>query len=356
MTDRGEKHPPSSSLVRPSSPRLCLSVDLDPPSAYCRIHSLPLPPKKLDGEMVALFVDRFLELADEVGCPVTFFVVTSTIEGTSSKRPSAERALRAAARRGHELANHTKAHPYGFLSLPKPKMRTEITDAHRTLERISEKPPCGFRAPGYGANPRLLALLQELGYLYDSSLLPSPPYYLAKAAIMAAMRLVGKKSGAVLHDPRTALGPAEPYVPSLEAPHRKAHCRKAPPGANATHPTPKKPLVELPISVAGVARVPVMGTTLALARPWLFDRLGRASARMGLVNLECHGIDLVDSSTNETMRSVAAHQPDLRIDAETKRQRLARFLSNLKATHTPSTLEQATRAMLSPTSPEFNKQ
>jgi hypothetical protein len=261
----------------------------------------------------------------------------------SSLRGPARDALREAARRGHEIANHTQSHPYGFLQLSPDEMAREIEEAQETLSALSPEPISGFRAPGYGATPEMLRTLVRLGYRYDSSLLPSPPYYLAKATVMGAMRLTGRPSGAAIHDPRSVLGPQTPYVPDPKVPHRR----------DATNHPSNRPehhlrLLELPISVVPWLRVPIIGTTLALAPPWLTKVIQLTARNMKLVNFECHAIDLADRELDRIPDAIVAHQPDLRVSLAKKRERLERFVSHLvSTTHSPSTLKQASDHLLS---------
>src|SRR5439155_8682291 len=100
---------------------------------------------------------------------------------------------------------------------------------------------------------QLLETLSELGNAYDSSLLPSPPYYAAKAAAIGALKLLGHESRSILGDVRQLAGP--------RGPHRRR-------------------VVELPISVLPGLRVPFYGTlltalpeaaSLALARTLVAD-------------------------------------------------------------------------------------
>src|SRR5262249_35634230 len=50
---------------------------------------------------------------------------------------------------------------------------------------------------------------------------PAPGYYAAKAAVMAGLALTGKKSGAVMTNPRALFAPADPYRPNAKRPWRR---------------------------------------------------------------------------------------------------------------------------------------
>jgi hypothetical protein len=341
--------------------RLAVSVDLDPLRAYFQIHGLHSTAvntanlETLDTEIVAKGIERFVDLADELDLMLTFFVVGETMRG------AARTAAAEAVRRGHELANHTQHHPYAFLRLGETAMEKEIQTGHETIAAITKTPPRGFRAPGYGNTPALLSLLRKKGYRYDSSLLPSPLYYFAKVAIMAWMRHRGRRSGATVHDPRTAFGPNRPYIPRSDAPHRPQNgfhlVRGGPTTAKRfADPVDRRitsALVELPISVSAWTRIPLIGTTLALAFPGLDRWLSFAAQRLPVVNFEFHAIDLVDAQKDRIPPPLVAKQPDLQISVARKRARFYAFLRRLKKTHDACTLSRIAADTIDRNEPHF---
>ena len=150
----------------------------------------------------------------------------------------------------------------------------------------------------------MLGALAARDYRYDSSAFPSAAYYGAKALVMAAMRVAGRPSGSILGSPRVLLAPRRPYRPSAAAPYRRA-------GTTA--------LVELPIAVTPLARLPVIGTSLVTAPAWLRRHLVAAALRASFFNLELHGIDLGDADADEISPALIARQPDLRRSLAHKR-------------------------------------
>jgi peptidoglycan/xylan/chitin deacetylase (PgdA/CDA1 family) len=277
---------------------VAVSVDLDAVACYYRIHALPgAPPERARFAVLRRCLPRFAELFARHGARATFFVVGGDLEADAEGRA----LLADLARAGHELASHTHSHPYDFVRLGEPAIAEEIDRAHAAIAACSGIAPVGFRAPGYEISDRVVDLLRARNYRYDSSLLPSPPYYGAKALVMAAMWLRGQRSGSILGHPAAPFGPVRP--------HRVAD------GA----------LVELPITVSPLARVPVIGTTLVLAPDWLRRRLVAAALAGPFFNLELHGIDLADAEADEIPPALVARQPDLR-------RSLARKLGALDAT------------------------
>jgi peptidoglycan/xylan/chitin deacetylase (PgdA/CDA1 family) len=281
----------ASSIV--SEPIVSVSVDLDPVSCYLRIHGLPeAPPERARFAILRRCLPRFAELFARHGVRATFFVVGRDLDEDGEGRA----LLAELARAGHELASHTHNHPYDFVRLPRPRIADEIDRAHQVVGACAGAAPRGFRAPGYEISGEVIDLLCARGYRYDSSAFPSVPYYGAKAAVMAAMRLLGRRSGSMLGSPRVLGAPRLPYHPAAGAPYRRGGLG----------------IVELPVSVTRFARLPLFGTTLVTAPEWLRRRLVAAALRAPFFNLELHGIDLADAAGDEMPPVLVARQPDLR--------------------------------------------
>jgi hypothetical protein len=147
-----------------------------------------------------------------------------------------------------------------------------------------------------------LRQVAALGYRYDSSSLPSPPYYAAKLAAMGAMALLGERSSSLARGAASFLGPRLPHV---------------------RHDVG---LLELPMSVSPVTRVPLFGTTL-LALPALISGALRRTA-LGLThfNLELHGMDLADPERDSLAPGLCVRQPELRVPWRVRYERLRELL------------------------------
>jgi hypothetical protein len=272
-----------------------VSVDLDAINCYYRIHGLGDPPAdRARFAVLRRCLPRFAELFSRHGVRATFFVVGADLEEDADGR----KLLAELARAGHELGNHTHTHPFEFARLGGAGMAAEIDRAHAAIGACAGGAPIGFRAPGYEINAEALDLLRARGYRYDSSVFPSPPYYGAKALVMATMRVAGRRSGSFLGNPRALLAPRVPYRPAVGSPYRR--------GAAAGG------LIELPIAVTPIARLHVIGTSLILAPAWLRKHLVRVALRAPFFNLELHGIDLADADADEIPPALVARQPDLR--------------------------------------------
>jgi peptidoglycan/xylan/chitin deacetylase (PgdA/CDA1 family) len=249
-------------------------------------------------------VQRFCELFEALGVRATFFVIGRDA-GIAPAR------LRAAAGAGHEIASHSYAHDYALSRRTREEIAQDLALAERAIEDACGSRPRGFRAPGYTLSPELLDAVRERAYVYDSSLLPSPPYYAAKAAALAVYALRGRRSQSILGGLRQLFAP--------RGPHRRRGVR------------------ELPVATLPGLRVPVIGTTV-LPFPWL----ARRAFAGGHLNLELHGIDALDAT--DVPQEIAAAQPGLRMRAAEKLRRLRRVLETLPGDH--RTLEAAAIQLL----------
>lgn len=242
---------------------------------------------------------RFLELFAEVGVPATFYCVAEDLD-----IPGNAERVRQVAEAGHEVGNHTWHHPYDLIRLPPEERRAEVAEGRARLQHAAGVPVVGFRSPGYNTDAALQRDVVETGHVYDSSVFPCVPYYLAKATVMAGMRARGRKSLSVLGSPRVLFAPRRPYLANEANPHR----------ADAAA---ARPLRQFPISVAG--GVPLIGTA--------FTALGRlgaeAAVALGLrlqrhLTIEFHAADLL-GLRDDGLDPVLAVQPDLKVGVARKR-------------------------------------
>jgi peptidoglycan-N-acetylglucosamine deacetylase len=300
-----------SAASAPPARVAAVSVDLDPIECYFRIHALPgAPPEVARFAVLRRCLPRFVELFDRHGVRATFFVVGRDLDTD----PEGRRLLEQLAGEGHELANHSYAHPYDLTRLPPTRIAEEIDRSHGAIAVCAGAPPVGFRAPGYETSAALIDMLADRGYRYDSSTFPSVPYYLAKAAVMAGIRITGRRSGSILGRPAVLRAPRLPYRPASRDAYRRG----------------QGPLVELPMTVTPVLRLPVFGTALVTAPAWLRRQLVAAALRQPLFNLELHGIDLCDPEIDGMPPALIARQPDLRRSLPEKWEALDKTLRQVR--------------------------
>lgn len=293
-----------------------ISVDLDSLPHYCRIQGVPesVLDDRARSLVYSVAVPRYLELFQKVGVPATFFAIGAEVE------PSLARARAA----GVEIASHAFAHDYAMSRWPLEQIAADLEQAHQAITGAAGAPPVGFRAPGYTLSPALLQAVAAKGYAYDSSTYPAAPYWLAKASVMGALKVLGRPSRAILDSPRVLLAPTFPYRPSLEDPYARGDA----------------PLKELPIAVAPVTRLPFIGTFAVLA-PWPLVRATFATfSSAELFNFELHAIDVLDVSDGAPAE-LTRQQRDLAVPATEKLARLSKLFAMMRERSDTVTLREA---------------
>jgi peptidoglycan/xylan/chitin deacetylase (PgdA/CDA1 family) len=281
--------------------RLCaISVDLDEIPNYFAIHGLE-PSERARTAVYDVAIDRLEALADAAKIPLTLFAI-----GADLAREASAQRLAAAHRRGHEIANHTLDHRYDLVRLGRGEITEQIDAGARAIERACGERPVGFRAPGYTITNEVFDVLRELGVAYDSSVFPCPSYFALKAAAIGAIALRGRTSRSIVDNPAVLLAPTRPYF------------------VGRPYWTRGDGLLELPVQVTRGARLPFFGTTITMAGPTRAKLLARMCVGEPLVNLELHGIDVLDDA--DGLEALRPHQPDVRVPR-------ARKLEALRAVH-----------------------
>ena len=114
-------------------------------------------------------VPRILELLARNEVPATFFVpaVTALLYPDEQRRIVAE---------GHEIGIHGWIHERNSV-LPIEAERDLMLRSADTLESISGVRPVGMRTPSWDFSPNTLALVREMGLIYDSSLMADVDCY-----------------------------------------------------------------------------------------------------------------------------------------------------------------------------------
>lgn len=279
-----------------------ITIDVDAIRFYGAIHGLTEAQLPEVDPIYETALPRFFELLTEVSAAGTVFFIAQDVDRAG------RRLTDGLATTGSELASHSFAHDYHLSRRPAAEIRADLEAAHRALSAVSETPVVGFRAPGYNTSPRLLRAVRDLGYQYDSSLLPSPVYWAARAAAIAGYTLLGRRSSSLVGDLRAYAGPRRPYRTSPDAPWR---------------PRQTGPLIELPMAVDPLTRLPIIGTSWAVLPQRLnWAMLDRALRSKRPFVFEMHAIDLLDRTDPGVPRAIVEAQPDLRRPASDK---IARF-------------------------------
>lgn len=341
-----------SQLRGTHKPAACITVDLDTLQCYRDIHGLDSELVGHEGDPTyTVGVRRIIDFFDEKDIEATLFVI-----GRDTSVPVHRNLLQEAFEAGHEIGNHTYSHHYDLNERTVSELQTEVARAEGAIASVTGRRPRGFRAPGYNITPELLDVCRSRGYAYDSSIFASPPYYLAKSAIMAWQRLKGRPSRSTQTDPQNLLAPITPYCPDADTIWQRAapHSDGAPSGPNTDHP-----LWEIPICLVPGIRFPVIGTSLHLLGDRGFDAVYPALRRRHtrVFNLEFHAIDFIDASDlpgqpgphdRQADRRLADYQPDMSIPWQVKRRRYEYVVNRLREDYQFQTMgdavEQLSRA------------
>jgi hypothetical protein len=287
--------------------RLCaVSVDLDEIPNYFAIYGLRAPVGPERTLVYDRAMDRLRELARDEGIPLTLFAIGSDLE-----RPAAAACLREAHSSGFEIANHSLDHCYDLVRLGRDEIRRQIGEGARAIERVTGQPPVGFRAPGYTISDEVFDVLGDLGVAYDSSVFPCPAYWAAKAVAIGLIRARGRSSRSIVDTPAVLAAPTQPYRTG------RPYWRRG------------QGLLEIPIQVTRGARLPFIGTYLTQWGPRFARGLARMVLDTPLVNLEMHGIDVLD--TTDGLEALRPHQRDVRVPWRRKVESLRAAIAVLRA-------------------------
>lgn len=297
-----------------------ISVDLDEIPNYFSIYGLPQtgPAATLVYDVA---VDRLVAIARALDVPLTLFAV-----GSDLARPESAARLRSAHEAGCEIANHSLDHRYDLVRLGRGEIRRQIVEGAAAIQRAVGVAPIGFRAPGYTITDEVFDVLAELGVAYDSSVFPCPMYWAAKATAIGLIALRGRRSRSIVDTPAVLTAPTRPYRVG------RPYWRR---GGG---------LLEMPVQVTPGARLPFYGTPVTLGGPFIARRLARACAGEPLVNLELHGIDVLDA--DDGLEALRPYQQDVRVPRERKVASLRAVVDELRgAGHRFVTLGQAAREL-----------
>ncbi len=152
----------------------------------------------------------FLELFDTYDIKATLFVVGKDLLSSTKVN-----LLKKAVKKGHEIANHSMNHTEGFSYLSFNEKKREIEDAEQIIQDKLGVSTKGFRTPSNDVDSDVLKILEDKGYIYDSSLMPT--YYgpLLKKLKFSSLKMTRKDH--YLGKPIYGLASLAPYHPSYEA-------------------------------------------------------------------------------------------------------------------------------------------
>ena len=152
--------------VADRKPLAGLSLDLDNQWSYMKTHGdsgWESYPSYLD-----VFVPVVLEQLVEHELTITFFIV-----GQDAALTKNHAALAQLTDHGHEIGNHSFHHEQWMIGNSRDELHAELGQAQAAIESATGQTPEGFRGPGFCWSPALLDVLEEAGFVYDASTLPT---------------------------------------------------------------------------------------------------------------------------------------------------------------------------------------
>ena len=143
-----------------------ISLDLDNQWSYMKIHGdkgWESFPSYLD-----IFIPHVLKVLDDLNLKITFFIV-----GQDAVLEKNHQWLKMITDSGHEVGNHSFHHESWLHKYSKQEINDELRRAHDAIRGVTGQAPVGFRGPGFSWSNEVLEVLDEMGYIYDASTLPT---------------------------------------------------------------------------------------------------------------------------------------------------------------------------------------
>ncbi|MBU1087370.1 MAG: polysaccharide deacetylase family protein [Candidatus Omnitrophica bacterium] len=248
-----------------------IQVDLDSLWTYDRYRYKQMSEYPVD-PVYSQSLQSFLDLFAKYKVKATFFVI-----GKDAENHKQIKYIKTIIDQGHEIANHSMNHLPDFADLSLTEIKQEIVLAHNLLKALMSKDPVGFRAPMFCINEQVLCLLEDLGYKYDASLMPSAvfPWLMSTAHSLLKLKLLWINCGNI----RWGKAPRGIYHPDKQ---------------NMANPGAMK-IKEVPVSVSNVLRFPMHSTYVFTLGKFLFDSGFNFCLKNKLtLHYVFHAIDLLD--------------------------------------------------------------
>jgi peptidoglycan/xylan/chitin deacetylase (PgdA/CDA1 family) len=173
-----------------------LGVDFDAQSLWLGAFNMPSPAMMARGEFGAVVgVPRLLELYERFNVKSTFFTPGHTIDTFPD-------ICREALGKGHEFAHHGYYHE-NPTKIDSETERRLIELALETFDKQLGMRPVGYRSPYWDYSDVTLDLVEEYGFIYDSSLMARDlvPYHPRRWQVRWEQASVAGKASHVLEIP-----------------------------------------------------------------------------------------------------------------------------------------------------------
>lgn len=257
-----------------------IQVDVD--NLWCYLADLGLSEGPTSNVAIYEYgVRRFLCLFDKFDIKATFFCI-----GKDAQNSKIQCVLKEIVQSGHEIANHSMNHLQHFSYLGLNAKKMEIENADLILRSVINTDIVGFKSPGWFLDRDTLIICKKLGYLYDSSVLPS--FF---SPLMALGRFVlsgGIKTGKKYSRFSFGIAPLKPYYPNERFPF-------------VSYKGGVGNLIEVPTSTIPLLRFPFHSTFIFIFGIKLFE-LGLKLWNMRTpLNYCFHAIDLLPDNIEKRL-------------------------------------------------------
>ena len=310
----------------------CISIDVDTLSSIYKGQGCTRPGGytfiefRTGMENMAAFFGRY-------GIKTTMFMV-----GNDFKYKGNLGHIRDIHKSGHEIANHSMSHQQGFRWLSAADKEKEINDMGEICRQTTGHKPVGFRSPGWNVDDATIPVLKKLGYQYESSLFPTFLMPLMKFAHWRSMSKQPKPNRTTMGMWKYMFAPLRPYVTSSQSLARKDR------GGQDI-------LIEFPISVTPILRIPFFATLLLFTGEGFYKTLYKQIRRWNLpVHFQMHLSDFADYSLPELADQMpggsGTYVPQaLSTPLEDKLNLFARMIETIGADYKFTTLQQWAQRM-----------
>ncbi len=298
------------------------TVDLDSTATLLRFWGIEGAEAHLD-RFYDVAMGRALDLFRKRKIAATFFCVGDELDKSSAAR----HRVRQAFEEGHEIANHTFTHPYGLSGLSKESIRREIADCSDRIFAVTGRRPSGFRSPSYDMSQKLMEIVREFPFLYDSS----ASWNLLQPLMKVYYRWFSKKKFSEEFGQGSCRIPREPYFPSREDWRVPARAPSS--------------LLEIPLPRSPHFHLPFYNNFHLQAGP-LARRFSVGGMREPTLVYLIHLIELVDESDG-VPRALRVH-PTVRMSWQKKVLALEGTLDQLCKTYRPMRMDRFAESLVRP--------
>ena len=145
--------------------KVFVHLDMDSVEAISEFHGFNLQDK--DNRIFISSIHNSLNFFKQFNVKATYFVIARDLEITERLE-----AIKEVLKSGHNIASHSYGHSF-LRNLSKKEKIYEISKSKEIIEDKLGVEVLGFRAPSYSIDCEVLEALCDVGYKYDSSIIPN---------------------------------------------------------------------------------------------------------------------------------------------------------------------------------------